>query len=101
MPPTLLYHLGKLNKTQGRPTEILTMRTQHWTRAEYIEPGRIARRDKQTEFYCGSVDDCDVIAEAKGVLTMIDEIPAPKEASFHSRVHLEPNKRDTRVRLSS
>ena len=78
-----------------QPTHILTVRTQNWTRAEYIEPGRIAPRDEQTELYRGSVEDCDTIAEAKGILTMLDEIPATEETPFHSRVDLEPKTTDT------
>lgn len=80
---------------EGDSTHLLTIRTQNWTRAEYIEPGRVAPRDERTEYYRGVVEDCDTIAEAKGVHTMIDEIPATDETPFHSMVYLEPHTNDT------
>ena len=59
-----------------------------------MEPGRIAPRDEETTYYRGEVADCDRIADAKEVLTLIDEIPATEERPFHSRVYLEPNAND-------
>ena len=79
---------------EQQPSHLLTVRIQNWTREEYIEPGRISPRDEQTTYYQGEVADCDRIADANGVLTLIDEIPATEERPFHSRIYLEPNAND-------
>src|SRR4051794_15066399 len=77
-----------------RATHILAVRVQNWTREEYITPGLVAPKDETTDYYRGTPEECDAIAAAKGILTLIDEIPATEESPCHSRVYLEPNKND-------
>jgi hypothetical protein len=83
--------------TEREPTHILAVRVQNWTRTEYITPGLVAPKDETTEYYRGTPEDCDAIAEAKGILHLIDEILATEEMPQYSRVYLEPNATDPGV----
>lgn len=77
-----------------QPTHIISARTDYWTKDEYITPGLVAPKDRSHEHYRGTVEDCDRIAEGKGITFLVDDFPPSEETPIHYRFYMQPTDDD-------
>jgi hypothetical protein len=71
----------------GEPTHRLDVRVAYWTKDELNEPGLVAPKECRTNFYRGTIDDCDLAAKAAGAPTLKWDSPASTDFPFDDRTY--------------